>query len=98
MFRQICNVCFGRFVPCFGRFVTCVSADSACVSADLQSAVLRNIINYTFNYIIMKTVEEMKMNGEVYEAPQCETIEMQTEGILCSSADDLEDGGAVGWW
>ena len=53
----------------------------------------------------MKTVEEMKMNGEVYEAPQCKTIEMQTEGSVLlntsgggTGADDLEDGGAVGFW
>ncbi|WP_300227365.1 hypothetical protein [uncultured Bacteroides sp.] len=54
----------------------------------------------------MKTVEEMKMDREAYEAPQCKTIEMQTEGVLLSGsgggegtgADDLEDGGAVGFW
>lgn len=46
----------------------------------------------------MKTVEEMKMDGEAYEAPQCEIIEMQAEGILCASSDDMEDGGAVGYW
>lgn len=50
----------------------------------------------------MKTVEEMKIDGEAYEAPQCKTIEMQTEGVLLSGsgidADDMEDGGAVGFW
>lgn len=43
------------------------------------------------------------MNGEVYEAPRCEMIEMQTEGVLLrgsegTGADDLEDGGIVGYW
>ncbi len=33
----------------------------------------------------MKTVEEMKMDREAYEAPQCKTIEIQNEGVLCGS-------------
>ena len=35
---------------------------------------------------------------EGYEAPLCKVIEIQNEGVLCTSADDLEDGGAVGRW
>lgn len=51
----------------------------------------------------MKTVEEMKMNGESYEAPKCEIIEMQTEGVLLSGSDysaahcSFEDGDNVDW-
>lgn len=45
------------------------------------------------------TTAESRMS---YEAPQCKTIEMQAEGVLLSGsgvgADDLEDGGAVGFW
>ena len=41
---------------------------------------------------------EKKMNfgmnaAEVYEAPVCEVLELQTEGVLCSSDGDLGDGG-----
>ena len=44
----------------------------------------------------MRTIEETKMNGEVYEAPQCEIIEMQAEGILCASGEDYQAGGSLG--
>lgn len=40
---------------------------------------------------------EKKMNfgmnaAEVYEAPVCEVLELQTEGVLCSSGDDGDLG------
>lgn len=51
----------------------------------------------------MKTVEEMKMNGESYEAPKCKIIEMQTEGVLLCGSDysathrGFEDSDEVIW-
>ena len=44
---------------------------------------------------------EKKMNfgmnaAEVYEAPVCEVLELQTEGVLCSSWGDGEEGGVDG--
>lgn len=39
---------------------------------------------------------------EVYEAPKCEIIEIENEGVLCGSGydaghDGFGDGGSVGW-
>ena len=41
---------------------------------------------------------EKKMNfgmnaAEVYEAPVCEVLELQTEGVLCGSWGTGEEGG-----
>lgn len=37
--------------------------------------------------IIMQTLKEKVLNGEAYEAPKCETIEVQNEGMLCASGE-----------
>lgn len=34
------------------------------------------------------------LNGAAYEAPKCETIEVQNEGVLCQSMN-VEHGGFV---
>lgn len=40
--------------------------------------------------------KEVMMNGEnvreAYEAPKCEMIEMQNEGVLCASGDGFGAG------
>lgn len=33
----------------------------------------------------MNTVKNLKLENEVYEAPKCEIIEMESEGMLCLS-------------
>lgn len=43
---------------------------------------------------------EKKMNfgmnaAEVYEAPVCEVLELQTEGVLCSSGWGIGDEGGI---
>ena len=42
--------------------------------------------------------KEVMMNGEnvreAYEAPECEMIEMQNEGVLCAS--DVIEGSQIG--
>lgn len=50
----------------------------------------------------MRTVEETKMSGETYEAPQCKIIEMQVEGVLLSgsvgaSHDGYGNNDNYGW-
>ena len=52
----------------------------------------------------MKTMNEEQQaanSREVYEAPKCEIIEMQQEGVLCgsygSSHNGYEDNGSYGW-
>jgi hypothetical protein len=35
----------------------------------------------------------MKQNKQMYEAPKVELIEMQTQGVLCSSAEQTEFRG-----
>lgn len=32
-----------------------------------------------------------------YESPLCEVAEMDSEGVLCSSLQQLEDGGHYPW-
>lgn len=32
-----------------------------------------------------------------YESPLCEVAEMDSEGVLCSSLQQLEDGGNFTW-
>lgn len=45
--------------------------------------------------------KEVMMNGknvrEAYEAPKCEMIEMQNEGVLCASAD-LNSASVGNFW
>ena len=38
----------------------------------------------------------MKQNKQMYEAPKVELIEMQTQGVLCSSAPVPETAGFNG--
>lgn len=52
----------------------------------------------------MKTMNEEQQaanSREVYEAPKCEVIEMQQEGVLCgsygSSHNGYEDNGYYEW-
>ena len=43
----------------------------------------------------MKTMNEKQQaanSREAYEAPKCEIIEMQQEGVLCGSLDTGHDG------
>lgn len=35
----------------------------------------------------MKNQNENLLNGEAYESPKCETIEMQSEGMICTSGN-----------
>lgn len=46
-------------------------------------------------------VQSSAFPKEVYEAPMCEIIEMQQEGVLCGSFDSghdgYGDGGNYGW-
>lgn len=44
----------------------------------------------------MKTMNEERQaanSREVYEAPKCEIIELQQEGVLCQSGYGSEHGG-----
>ena len=44
----------------------------------------------------MKTMNEEQQaanSREIYEAPKCEIIEMQQEGVLCQSGYDAGHGG-----
>lgn len=53
----------------------------------------------------MRTMNEKQQaanSREAYEAPTCEIIEMQQEGVLCDSGygashQGFEDGGKVIW-
>lgn len=51
----------------------------------------------------MQTLKEKVLNGEAYEAPKCETIEVQNEGMLCASDkhsashNPFEGGGSYEW-
>ena len=52
----------------------------------------------------MQTLKEKVLNGEAYEAPKCETIEVQNEGMLCASSGEqsashnpFEGGGSYEW-
>ena len=53
--------------------------------------------------IIMQTLKEKVLNGEAYEAPKCETIEVQNEGMLCASGEHsashnpFEGSGSYEW-
>lgn len=54
------------------------------------------------NYKNKKDMEkEVMMNGEnvreAYEAPKCEMIEMQNEGVLCGSGD-LNSASVGNFW
>lgn len=43
----------------------------------------------------MKTMNEEQQaanSREVYEAPKCEIIEVQNEGVLCGSGDSCDAG------
>ncbi len=33
-----------------------------------------------------------------YVAPQVEVIEVELEGVLCASIEDMKDGGELGDW
>jgi hypothetical protein len=35
----------------------------------------------------------MKQNKQMYEAPKVELIEMETQGVLCSSAQEFQGTG-----
>lgn len=42
-------------------------------------------------------MKNLRKENEIYEAPKCEVIEIQNEGVLCGSADAVElTGGAFG--
>lgn len=49
----------------------------------------------------MRNYEETKSECNIYEAPKCEIIEMQQEGVLCGSYgsghDGYVDGDSYGW-
>lgn len=48
----------------------------------------------------MKAEEQIEKNNEekeVYEKPTIEVIEMEMEGILCSSGDGFGNGGGGRW-
>ena len=57
------------------------------------------LCNYKFKKHIMEEqkknqVEDVKV--EAYERPLIEIIEMEMEGILCGSGDNLPNGGGIG--
>ena len=43
---------------------------------------------------------KMKYNTEIakYESPECFVQEIQTEGVLCASIQQLQDGGIIDEW
>ena len=50
----------------------------------------------------MKNQNEDLQNSVTYEAPKCEIIEMQNEGVLCGSAsqathDPFDESGNYEW-
>lgn len=40
----------------------------------------------------MRNYEETKSECNIYEAPKCEIIEVQNEGVLCGSGDSCDAG------
>lgn len=51
----------------------------------------------------MQKENDELLNGSAYEAPKCEIIEVQNEGVLCGSADSQAthdpygDSTSYGW-
>lgn len=43
-------------------------------------------------------MRNLELKNEVYDAPKCEVIEVQNEGVLCASGGDAVEltGGAFG--
>ena len=45
----------------------------------------------------MRNYEETKSECNIYEAPKCEIIEVQNEGVLCSNESFEETHWSGGW-
>ena len=101
---QMCGVCLNththtQLLPyyntgvCTGAcsgYARAVAAEERRLSSLPQPlfCVLPRLFNYFKYYLTMQQEKQDLMNGAAYEAPKCETIEVQNEGVLCQSASN----------